>query len=307
MKREKWIIYSLIALFLISILIGLLRQVPINKSVGQPKILLPKDGIAVIYIYGPIFVDLGSPIIGASGIDSIVEQLNAIEKDKHIRGVVLRINSPGGSPGASQELYNEILKFKDRTKLPVTVSIADVGASGAYWVSLAGDTIFANAASIIGSIGVIIQNLDLSEVKEKYGIGIKTIKTAEYKDAFSPWRKTSGKENRHLKNLADNIHKQFVSAIAESRKQVGRKAASLADGKIYTGEQAIKVGLIDKIGGMEDAISYTGKMAGIKGKPRVITRPGNPIHKFFKYWQQNMSSFFGSSSTTFLSPSMELK
>jgi protease IV len=302
MQKDKLIIGSLIILFLISIFFGLFQHAPIKNTSKSTPLIPIKDGIAVIYIYGPLMVNLNSPFSANPGIDAIIEQLKRIEKDKRVKALVLRVNSPGGTPGASQELYNEIVNFKQRVKIPVVVSIADIGASGAYWVSMAGDTIFANPSAIIGSIGVIVQNFDFSEIKEKYGIGMNTVKTAKYKDILSPWNKITEDNKAFIQSLLENIHEQFVDTLIFARKLDTKTAHALANGKIYTGEQAVKLGLIDELGGMQDAIKFAATRAGIKGDPKIISKPVSPVQQFLQFWKNNVGTYISTSKESLFAP-----
>ncbi|NQY74547.1 MAG: S49 family peptidase, partial [Candidatus Margulisbacteria bacterium] len=155
MKRENWIIAGLVSLLLLVIGMGLVQNWK-NGFSFEPtsSIRMPaKNGVAVLYVYGPIAANPPSEFLSMNGVDSIIQQLETIERNKRVKALVLRINSPGGTVGASQELYEAIKAYKMRKKVPVVVSIADVGASGGYWVSLAGDYIFANRGSLVGSIG----------------------------------------------------------------------------------------------------------------------------------------------------------
>ena len=136
-----------------------------------------------------------------------------------------------------------------------------------------------------------MQNLDLSELSEKYGLGIKTIKSGKYKDIFSAWRNPTKQEKEMLEGFANNIHDQFINTFIDSRKLSKSRARELAQGQIFTGEQAIKVGLIDEIGGLEDALKYAKEKTKIKDTPTIISIPQNPMKNFFKSWQKKLQTF----------------
>ena len=167
----------------------------------------------------------------------------------------------------------------------MVVSIVDYGASGGYWVALAADYIFALPGSMVGSMGVILQAPDLSRVKQKYGVGMDTYKAGVMKDMLNPWRKSSEREKIIINRMLSNVHRQFVDTLIIRRKIEPEKAKQLADGRIYTGEQAKKLNLVDALGGLSDAIAYAGKQGGIQGKPRVIYKEQSDFKSIFKRMQ----------------------
>ncbi|MFC1752486.1 signal peptide peptidase SppA [Thermoproteota archaeon] len=287
MKKESLVVSGLIAFFLICIGLGVYQTSLLKKpDPGSEPFMLQKNGIGLIHIDGTISSSMRSSGMALSGIEAVIDNLSEFEKDKRIRAVVLRINSAGGAAGSSQELFNEILKFKERSKLPVIASIADIGASGAYWIALASDTIFANPGSTVGSIGVIISSYDLTEFGNKYGIGLNVIKSGEFKDSLSSWRKVTADDKHLFNNLVKNVHKQFVASLVEQRKLDPAQALALADGRLFTGEQAGKLGLIDELGGLQDAIDFAADKAGITAKPQVIIKTINPMQQFLQMWLQ---------------------
>ncbi len=291
MKKENLIMIALVSLFIFSILIAITKNDKPKKKNAINPIITSKSGIALMYIDGALSAANPSPLANPAGsIDLLIDQLYFFEKNQQVKAVVIRINSPGGTTGASQELYEEVLKFKKRTKLPVIISVADMAASGAYWVALGGDTIFANRGSIVGSIGVIINNLDFSAFAQKYGISMTTIKSGNYKDMLSSWKKTSSKEKKMLKKMVDNIHSQFLESLINSLKLSKTQALSFADGRLFTGEQAKENGLIDELGGLHDAINYAATKAGIKKTPPLIIRTKNPVFQFFNLFKTYASA-----------------
>jgi len=290
-KKESVIITCLVLLFGLSVLVGTIRR-PQSAGPGMPSTvsLSRQPGVAVVPLYGTIEVSSGEWWV-ATGIDSVIHALNAIETEKAVKAVVIRVNSPGGHVGSSQELFQEIIAFKKKSKKPVVISIVDYGASGAYWVALAGDSIFANPGSMVGSMGVITQTMDFSEVKEKYGVGMRTYKSAALKDMLNPWRAPTKQENAVIAALLKNIHRQFVDVVMTRRKMSRKKAERLADGRIYTGEQALKEGLIDNLGGLEAAIRHAGKLAGIKGRPRIIRKYRGGLRQIFQNLRGQRTQF----------------
>jgi protease-4 len=292
MRKEKIVIALLFILFIVSIALTISTNRHLSRKTKGESLLLAPKGIAVLYITGTIAAASPANMFSQANIESIIEELISYEKDKRVRAIVLRINSPGGTAGAAQELYQEIMQVKKRAKVPIVVSIGDIGASGAYWAALAGDTIFANASSLVGSIGVIVNNLDLSQVPSKYGIGMHTIKSGQYKDLLSNWRVPNKDEKAIVSAVINNIHAQFVQDIVTSRKIKKAQVLKLADGRIFSGAMAQKAGLVDKLGGLQNAINYTAKLAGIKGTPEIIVKSPMPMYKLLNFFKTTFSSLF---------------
>lgn len=285
--KEKLVLGSLLGLFILSVLIGVSSKPRLSDAYGSSGTSRGKSpAVAVIPLYGVI--ESRSSDFLPTGIDSVMQLLEAIEKDDSVKAVVIRVNSPGGQVGSSQELYHEIKGFRERSGKPVVISVVDVGASGAYWVALAGDYIFANPGSLVGSMGVITQSLDLSRVPDKYGVGIRTYKAGNMKDILNPWRAETPEEKRVLNNMLKNIHAQFVNTLIKQRKLSRKQAMRLADGRIFTGEQALRSGLIDGLGGQQAAILYAAKLAGLTEKPRVIHKTRTGLKQFMSILKNSM-------------------
>ena len=189
---------------------------------------------------------------------------------RRVRAVVLRINSPGGTVTASDILYHEVMRFKERRKVPVVASILDVGASGGYYVALAADRILAHPTTVTGSIGVLMLTLNASGLLEKIGVSASYVKSGEFKDMGSPFRALRPEERALFQDLIDRFYARFVELVARSRKLDEAKVRGFADGRIYTAGEALSLGLIDQIGYLEDAIAAAKGAAGLKDA-RVVT------------------------------------
>jgi protease-4 len=194
----------------------------------------------------------------------VVKKLQKLARDKSVKALVLRVDSPGGSVGASQEIYRAIERFKETGK-PVVVSMGNVAASGGYYVSAPADFIFANEGTITGSIGVIVQHIAYRELLNKIGISTTQIKTGKFKDTLSPFRELTPEEKKYIKDTITEVHDQFLSAILKYRKEkIGEeKLREVADGRIFTGRRALELGLVDAIGGIEDAVAKAKELAGV--------------------------------------------
>ena len=212
-------------------------------------------------------VDLEGVIITPK---DVVEQLRKYADDSSIKAIVLHVNSPGGGAAASEEIYREVLRIRDNKKKVIVASIETVGASGAYYVSSATNKIFADDASIVGSIGVIAQWVNYEELMKWAKLKDITIKAGEFKDTGSPTRELTPAERAYLQGLIDNMHTQFIHSVATGRHMKDADVSALANGKVWTGEQALPLKLVDQIGDFRAALEDTAKSVGIKGEPTVV-------------------------------------
>lgn len=197
-----------------------------------------------------------------------ITQLNKYEKDGNIKAVVLRVNSPGGAVVPSQEIYDKILHLKKFKK--VIVSMGSVAASGGYYIACAADRIIANPGTITGSIGVIIQFSQIEDLLKKIGLKATVVKGGRYKDVGSPVREMTPDEKRIIQDVIDDIHNQFIEVVLSNRDIPKEKVEEIADARIFTGRQALKIGLVDDLGNMEYAIDVASDLAGIEGKAEVV-------------------------------------
>ncbi len=200
--------------------------------------------------------------------DAILEQIKKFREDERIKAVVLRINSPGGVVGPAQEIMREVEKTKKVKK--VVASFGSIATSGGYYVGCAADLIMANPGSATGSIGVIMQLTNAEQLAKKLGLDFFSLKAGALKDLGSPFRPLTPEERAVLQGLLNNIHEQFIADVARNRKLPVEKVRSLADGRIFTGQQAKALGLVDDLGNFNDAVERAGRLGGIKGKIRMV-------------------------------------
>jgi protease-4 len=249
MKRK---FYTGLILFLILVLAAFL----IVKELASGDIMSPGGGhVALIYAEGEIVSasDPGTPILGGALVSSvdIVEKLENARKDSKAKAVLLRIDSPGGSAAASQEIYTEIARVVKEK--PVVVSMGDICASGGYYISSASSYIFANPSTLTGSIGVISQFTDMSALMAKIGVNNLTLKAGTFKDVGNPYRAMTDAEKAIMQQMLNEVYAQFINDVAAGRKMKPEQVRKLAEGMIYNGSDALKLKLVDELGGLEAA------------------------------------------------------
>ncbi|MER3447553.1 MAG: signal peptide peptidase SppA [Candidatus Dadabacteria bacterium] len=205
-----------------------------------------------------------------------LESLSKIKKDDRIKAVVLRIDSPGGAVGPSQEIYSEIKKIRE--KKPIIASMGSVGASGGYYIACAAEKIIANPGTITGSIGVVAEFTNYEQLLKWAKVDVQVIKSGEFKDVGSPFREMTDAERKYIQNLIDNVHSQFEHAVSEGRGIDLKDVDKIADGRVFTGEQAKSLKLVDELGSISDAIRLAGAMGGIKGEPNVVYYPKKKVN-----------------------------
>jgi protease-4 len=212
-------------------------------------------------------VDLDGVILSPQ---PVVGQLKKFGDDSSIKAIILHVNSPGGGVAASEEIYREVKRIRTEKKKKIVVSIESVGASGAYYVASASDKIFADQGSIVGSIGVIAQWVNYGDLLKWAKLKDVVIKTGEFKDTGNPARDLTPSEQAYMQSLIDNMFGQFIHAVAEGRGLKYEDVKAFANGKVWTGDQAMSMKLVDNVGDFEAAVSDTAKSVGIKGEPTLV-------------------------------------
>ena len=220
-------------------------------------------------------IPAGEEVVGVIEVNGVIrdardalEQLKVFREDEAVKAIVVRIDSPGGGVGPSQEIYREIrktLKIK-----PVVASMGSVAASGGYYIAAGAAKIMANPGTITGSIGVIMGFTNYEELLQKIGLTPIVVKSGEYKDMGSPVRKMTPGERKLFEGVAEKIHGQFIRDIVEGRGLASEKVEKLANGRIFTGEESKEFGLTDRLGNLEDAVDWAGRMGGIKGDVNAV-------------------------------------
>jgi protease-4 len=224
-------------------------------------------------------------IIGDAG--EIIDQINEFADNNGIRAVVLRIDTPGGSVAPSQEIYQAVRELRKKKK--VVVSMGSVAASGGYLIAVAADRIVANPGTITGSISAVMHYANVEELLKKVGVRSSVIKSGKFKDIGSPVREMTAEERSLIQGIVDDIYDQFVRTVSENRKIPLSKIVQLADGRVFTGRQAKELGLIDDLGGLQDAVLLAGRLSGMKEKPEIVHGMKKKT-TFWRYLMENMTS-----------------
>jgi protease IV len=255
-----WILIGGGAFFLFVLAVFTLVYLTLHAGGGETSSLTSfGDRIGVVDLDGVILSP--QPVVG---------QLKKFADDSSIKAIILHVNSPGGGVAASEEIYREVKRIRSEKKKKIVVSIETVGASGAYYVASASDKIYADQGSIVGSIGVIAQWMNYGDLLKWAKLKDIVIKTGEFKDTGNPARDLTPSEQAYMQALIDNMFGQFIQAVADGRGLKYDDVKSIANGKVWTGEQAMSLKLIDSVGDFETAVSDTAKSLGIKGEPTLV-------------------------------------
>ena len=239
-------------------LLALMVLVAVGSALLPDRWKSPSGEIALVRIQGMLMDS-----------QNIVRQLSDYRHNPGVRGILLRIDSPGGAVAPAQEIYSEIMKLRADHKT-VYASMGTVAASGGYYIACAADYVLANPGTLTGSIAAVMAFSNIEELTNKIGVKPVIIKSGKYKDVGSPLRAMNPEERKLLQNVVDDVHQQFVQAVAKGRGLSVSEVKEIADGRIMTGQQALKLKLIDEIGGLEKTLELLAKKIGVEGRPKVI-------------------------------------
>jgi protease IV len=258
-KTTKWVLAGIGTVFVLFVLFWGAILFFIFQGDGDEEYSSGTGGTLAV-------VELKDEILSS---ENIVRQFKKYRESSSVKGIVFRIESPGGGVSASQEIYEEVKKTRDSGK-PVVVSMGSVAASGGYYVSCGATKIVANPGTVTGSIGVISQFMNFNQLMGKVGVGTTTVKSGKFKDTGNPYREMTEEEKKYFQETIDEVYQQFLSVVETERKIPHDAAKKLADGRIFTGKKAYEVGLVDTLGTYEDAISLAAHLAKISGTPKIV-------------------------------------
>jgi len=232
------------------------------ENIGAPR-------VGLVTLVGEIFV-----------AQPTVEALQKMEKRDDVCAILLRVDSPGGGVVASQEIHDEVMRIRENGEKPVVVSMGSVAASGGYYVACASNAIVANPGTACGSIGVLTSYLNAKDLCEKIGISFETLTTGDFKGMGELDEEMTPEQREVIQAVLDDIHDQFVAAVSEGRNLPYDRVAEIADGRIFTGRQALDLGLVDEVGNLRDAVMLAGELAGVEREP-VLIDDAVPTFGFF--------------------------
>jgi protease IV len=251
-----------------------------QRSWFRKILLLLGIGIGLLFLLNLLFPDFDLStedrvaLIRVEGVildsQSTVTELKRFAENPSVKAIVLRIDSPGGGVVPSQEIYDAVQRVRNKNNKAVIASMGTVAASGGYYIAAATDRIVANPGTLTGSIGVIMETANVEGLLKKIGVEGIVVKSGKFKDVGSPLRKMTDEEQALLQSVMDDVHKQFIDAVAEGRAMEVATVQALADGRIFTGRQAKEAKLVDELGNLDDAIQLAADLAGIEGEPKVV-------------------------------------
>ena len=253
---------------------------PREKTRWRRFVWLALAGVALLVVASALLSDMdvpGEDRIGLIRVEGVildakdtVADLKRFGDSSSIKAIVLRIDSPGGGVVPSQEIHDAVQRVRTKQNKTVVASMGTVAASGGYYIAAAADRIIANPGTLTGSIGVIMELVNLEGLLKKVGVEGVVVKSGHYKDIGSPFRKMGADDRRILQSVMDDVHNQFIEAVAEGRSLDIAAVRTLADGRIFTGRQAVDVKLVDELGDLDDAVRIAADMVGIEGEPTLV-------------------------------------
>jgi protease-4 len=258
-KTTKWVLAGIGTIFVLFVLFWVAVLFFVFQGDSDEEYTSGSGGTLAI-------VELKEQIISS---ENVVRQFKRYRENSTVKGIVFRVESPGGGVSASQEIYEEVKKTRTSGK-PVVVSMGAVAASGGYYVSCGANKIVANPGTITGSIGVISQFMNFNNLLDKVGVGTTTVKSGKFKDTGNPYRGMTEEEKKYFQETIDDVYQQFLEVVETERKLPHDAAKKLADGRIFTGKKAYELGLVDTLGTFEDAIALAARLSKISGTPRII-------------------------------------
>lgn len=277
-KERRWVAVGVVCLFLAGVFFASYFYAKATSG-GGTRLRSGQGKIAVVKIEG-VLTDAWD----------VIEDLKRYQDRDDVKALVVRIDSPGGAVVPAQEIYEEIKKLRAEKK--VVASLGNVAASGGYYIACAAEEIIGSPGTLTGSIGVISEYANVEKLMDKIGWRSFVIKSGQFKDLGNPMRGMTREEKQLLQGLVDDIHTQFVRAVAEGRNMEVAAVEALSDGRVFTGQQAKAYGLIDRLGNFQDALQRAGELAGIEGKPAVIY-PEEKKRRLWKRLFKDMAEWAG--------------
>ncbi len=299
MDRNRKLLVSILAMLVLSSIIAIVDiGITMKKNEDRPSFSLKTPGfgpgIGIVRINGPIQMSAPGHAFGIqNGAESIVERLDQLSHDNRIKAVIIRINSPGGTVAATQEIYQKIWKIRKKGT-PVIASMGDIAASGGYYIASACTFIMANHGTITGSIGVIAMSPNVRRLFEKLGISMNVIKSGKYKDTLSSYRDISQEERELLQEMIDSSYKKFLKDVALGRSMNQSDIIPYADGRVFNGVSGLKYKLVDGLGTFEDAVAKARENAKLPDDAPLYEDVMHPLQKFLVNFENMVRNISGS-------------
>ncbi|TGK12079.1 signal peptide peptidase SppA [Leptospira fletcheri] len=297
MDRNRLALAVTFVITVLAVFVGLINLLSslspskLSRIEGSSGFGTERIGAALIKIEGEIHS--GQSGYDSAGAQTILEQLRSIESDPNIVGILLEVNSPGGSVGASQEIYRELMYLRKEKNKKIVVSMKDIAASGGYYISAAADKIFALGGTLTGSIGVIAIAPNIKGLLDRYGVKVKTYKEGKYKDSLSLFRDSTAEEDAIIQKMLADTYEEFIEDVSKGRNQTVKFVSSLAEGRVYSGQDAFRNKLVDDIGGRREALSELSKLCNYDGILPLYEEEPNPWDRFFHLLQAKAGVFSG--------------
>lgn len=282
MEKNKLILFLSFFLALSGTLIGIVNiglystDNRYSPSTGSSFFATPQITAVLVRIEGEIHS--GRSTYSSTGAESILAQLREIEKMPNAKGILVEINSPGGTVAASQEIFQELMHLRKTKK--IVISMKDMATSGGYYIAAAGDSIFAEAGTITGSIGVIAVSPNIRGLMDRYGVQMRVFKAGKYKDSLSPFRDSNEEEISMMNQLLKDTYIRFIEDVAKGRNKTVASVEELAEGKIYSGEDAFRNKLVDDLGGRREALVKLSELCQYEGEIPLLEEQESPLDRF---------------------------
>ncbi len=298
---KRKLVTALVALYAVSVIAAgaVLWRSQVRKDASSDDVSLSparsilsslskKPAVGMLSISGPIYQPQSKSVF-EKGVGQWGRRLERLAKREEVKAIVITINSPGGSVGAVQELYSVIRRVRKKYDKPIVAHLGDIAASGGYYLAATCDQIVAHPGSLVGSIGVIFSFSNIEELFKKIGIKSQVIKSGKMKDIGSMTRPMTPEERKLLQDLIDNAYGQFLGAVVDGRKRPESEIRPLADGRIFTGEQAMKVGLIDALGDSYEAVKIAAKLGGIQDEDPKVVRDSESLSSILELFETKLA------------------
>jgi protease IV len=284
------LIFTVASTVLAMIHISIQAKAKITRSGNVNVFKNPLESAILLKVEGEIHS--GKSTYQSTGADTVLAKLREIEDSNEIKGVLIEINSPGGTVGASQEIFEEIMYLREKKNKKVVVSMKDLAASGGYYIASAADYIYSEAGTITGSIGVITVSPNISGLLKKYSVEMRVYKAGKYKDILSMFKESTEEEDSIIESLLSDTYNRFISDVARGRKKKVSTIEKLAEGRIYSGEAAVKSKLVDEIGGRREALSKLSELCGVSSL-NLLEEEESPFDRLFNIMGAKLSAISG--------------